>query len=191
MHASKHRHVASSKPGRYGPGCAVRAKRTIFLILTFSKLILKLTPAKYYLHPVTPLAAPGGVAWQASFAVPHAEARQGCHASQAWHEGQTWARACRATCSSTAALPRHPAWRGSVETTGPARPPFFFLLPFFSPSLEAAPPLTVAPPIPAQIGGFGVGKVGEIVPRLLVKVFPYFSPSFTVALCRSEDMFVT
>jgi hypothetical protein len=145
MHASKHRHVASSKPSRYGPGCAVRAKRTIFLILTFSKLILKLTPAKYYLHPVTPLAAPGGVAWQASFAVPHAAARQGCHASQAWHAGQTWAQACRATCSSTAALPRHPTWRGSVETTGPARPPFFFLLPFFSPSLEAVPPLTAAP----------------------------------------------
>jgi hypothetical protein len=28
----------------------------------FSKLFLKLTPGKHYLHPVTPLAAPGGMA---------------------------------------------------------------------------------------------------------------------------------
>jgi hypothetical protein len=47
-----------------------------FSILTlFLIYFLKLTSGKYYLHPVTSLAAPGGVAWQASFAAPHAAAR--------------------------------------------------------------------------------------------------------------------
>jgi hypothetical protein len=50
-----------------------------FLILTIFKLFLKLTPGKHYLHPVTPLAEPGGVA------------QQGCHAGQPRRAGQTWA----------------------------------------------------------------------------------------------------
>jgi hypothetical protein len=39
-----------------------------FLILTFFKLFIKITPHKHYLHLVTPLAAPGGVARQPAFA---------------------------------------------------------------------------------------------------------------------------
>jgi hypothetical protein len=47
-----------------------------FLILTFFNLFIKITPVKHYLLPVTPLAAPGGVARQPAFAAPHAPARQ-------------------------------------------------------------------------------------------------------------------
>jgi hypothetical protein len=51
-----------------------------FLILTFFNLFLKITPGEFYLHLVTPLAAPSGVARQPAFAAPHEVARQRCHA---------------------------------------------------------------------------------------------------------------
>jgi hypothetical protein len=83
----------------------------------------------------------------------------------------------RATCSGAAGvprwlaaareadvgpgLPRHMHWRGSAESTGPARPPFFFLLlPLVSPRPEAAPPLTAPPPFPAPNRWIWGGKGG-------------------------------
>jgi hypothetical protein len=51
-----------------------------FFNFNLFKLFLKIPPAKYYLHPVTPLAAPDGVA--RAFAAPHAATRQGCHGGQ-------------------------------------------------------------------------------------------------------------
>jgi hypothetical protein len=62
-----------------------------FLILTFFKIILKLTPGKYYLHRVTLMAARRGAArgadvgpglprhihWRRSLAAPPRLARQG------------------------------------------------------------------------------------------------------------------
>jgi hypothetical protein len=138
-------------------------------------IFFKITFDKHYLHLVTPLAAPGGMARQPTFAAPHAVARERCHAGQPRPAGQAWARDCHATCTGSVGLPRHPAWRGSDKSRGRARPPFFFFLPLFSPRPELPLPRTAAggrrPPIRPQIGGFGVGKVGEFVPRVLVKVF--------------------
>jgi hypothetical protein len=61
---------------------------------------------KNFLHPVTPLAVPGGVARQPAFAAPHAAVRQGCHAGLPWRARQAWARSCHATCTGAAGLPR-------------------------------------------------------------------------------------
>jgi hypothetical protein len=128
-----------------------------------------------FLHPVNHLAAPGTVARQASFATPHAEARQGCHAGQARREGLAWARACRATCTGTTGLPHHPAWHGSAEPIGPARPPFFFLLPFFfspSPPASGGDPAAVGRHTPKS-GDLWWGKFGKSIPVSLGRYCPY------------------
>jgi hypothetical protein len=122
-----------------------------FLILTFLKLFIKLTPGKHYLHQVTPFAMSGGAT---DFVVPHAAARQGCHGGEERRAEQTWARACRVTCTAAAALPRHPAWRGRGESTAPPLSS--------SPSPEPAAALTqaAAPPIPAPNRWIWGGKSG-------------------------------
>jgi hypothetical protein len=58
-----------------GPDWSTRKFGQFFNFNLFLIYFLKLTSGKYYLHLVTSLAAPGGVAWQASFAAPHAAAR--------------------------------------------------------------------------------------------------------------------
>jgi hypothetical protein len=162
----------------------------IFFNFNFFKLFIKLTPGELYLHQMTTLAVPADVARQLAFVASHAAARQLCHAGEARRAEATWAQACRTTCNGAAALPCHVAWRSRDGPRAAPRLPFFLLLPFFlsqpRPSRHHRPP----PPFEPQIRGFGVGKVGEIVPRVLVKVFPY-SPSFTVALCRLEKILVT
>jgi hypothetical protein len=112
-----------------GPWLAACVRAGIFLILTFSKLFLKLTRPKVFFHPVTPLPASARVARQA-----HAVARQLCHAGEAERAKVTWPRDCRATCNGAAALLRHPAWRDSTGPTDVSRPPFFLLLPLPEPS---------------------------------------------------------
>jgi hypothetical protein len=108
--------------------------------------------------------------WQTLFALgdPFGRARQRDAA----------ASLCRATCSGAAevprwpaaarapgvgpGLPRHPAWRGSAGSSGPARPPFFLLLPFFicpsSPASGAAAGGSRHTPNPAICGGDSVGN---------------------------------
>jgi hypothetical protein len=128
-----------------------------FSILTFFNFFLKITHDKYYLHPMTSLAASGGVARQPAFAAPH------------------WPAAAREKGVGPG-LPRHPAWRGSAKSRGPARPPFFFflLLPFFlsRPKLPRRRRRRRWQEHP-QIRRFVVGIVWKIDPCILGRYCPY------------------
>jgi hypothetical protein len=75
-----------------GPANRHRHPQDFFNFNLF-KLFLKLTWGQYYLHRVTLLAVPAGVA------------RQLCHAGPDGSTAVMWARACRATPLGVAALP--------------------------------------------------------------------------------------
>jgi hypothetical protein len=124
-----------------------------FFNFNLFNLFLKLTPGKHYLHPVTPLVAPGAVARQATFVAPHAAARQGCHGGQPRPAGQTWARTCRTgACGAAAATIQGSCGplssSSSLSSSARAR-------------LHQAvtpPPPAGTPPNPAICGGASVGN---------------------------------
>jgi hypothetical protein len=165
-------------PDRMGKTRSECFRGGTFFILTFFKLILKLTSGKHYLHPVT--------------------------LGRAWRRGAA-GLLCRATCSGAAGvprwlavargadvgmgLPRHMHRRGRLAAPprmarqrqaykrGPAPflppPPF---LPLPEPTCISRRSCRPAHP---QIWRFVVGIVWEIDPRILGKALPLFSLSFS------------
>jgi hypothetical protein len=106
-------------------------------------ILFKNNSGKHYLHPVTPLAAPGGVARHAP---PHAAVPR-------------WTSAARGAGVGPR-LPRHPAWRGSAGSTGPAWPlsSSSSLSSSAQARLHQAPPPAGTPPNPAICGGDDAGR---------------------------------
>jgi hypothetical protein len=74
----------------------------IFLILTFFKLFIKLTPGKHYLHQVTPFAMSGGATDRL------------CRATCSGAAGVPWWRGAARGADVGPGLPRHMHRRGSL-----------------------------------------------------------------------------
>jgi hypothetical protein len=82
-----------------------------FLILIFFESIFKINPGKLYLHQVASLRRAGR---RGRWPLPRHMHRRGRGAMLASRgaRGERGLGACRVTCTSAAALPLHPAWRG-------------------------------------------------------------------------------
>jgi hypothetical protein len=136
-----------------------------FLILTFFLIIFKNNPWQILYAPGDPF----GRAWLRGAAA--SLSRATCIGAV---EVPCWPAAARALGAGPG-LPCHMHRRGNLESSGPARPPFFLLLPFFlCPSSPASGgDATAAGRHTPKSGDLWWGKCGKSTPVSLGRYCPY------------------